>query len=127
MGMTIVTEIDSGKERLKDPYADDNERQWGTLTHLSGLVAAFTLVGIAAPIILWLVKKDESPYIDDHGKEATNFQLSMLLYTVVLGAVTCGVAAVPLMIANIICCIIASVAANRGEFYRYPICIRFLS
>jgi hypothetical protein len=128
MGMTIVTEFDSAKERLKDPYADATERQWSTFTHLTGIAAAVgPLLLTALPIVLWLIKKDESPYIDDHGKEATNFQLSMLLYVVVFGLLTCGLAVAFFVVLNVVCSTIAAVAANKGEFYRYPMCIRFLS
>ncbi len=130
MGMTIVTEFDSDKERLSDPHAAASERQWATLTHLSGLAPAIGSISallIGLPILLWLIKRNESPFLDDHGKEAVNFQLSMLLYSIVLGLITCGVGVVVFVIVNIVASIIAAVTANRGEFYRYPICIRFLS
>jgi uncharacterized protein len=128
MGMTIVTEFDSDKTRLSDPHAVATERQWATLTHLSGIAVVLgTYLLIFIPILLWWIKREESPFLDDHGKEAVNFQLSMLLYSIVLGLITCGVGAVVFLFVNIIASIIAAVAANRGEFYRYPICIRFLS
>ncbi|MCK4873797.1 MAG: DUF4870 domain-containing protein [Phycisphaerales bacterium] len=127
MGMTYVTEIDSRITPLVDPAAAPAERQWGVFVHLSGLMTIFTIFCLLIPLVIWLAKRGESPYLDDHGKEAVNFQLSILLYTVVGGILTCGILAIVCLVLNIIFAIKASIAANRGEFYRYPICIRFLS
>jgi hypothetical protein len=86
--------------------------------------------GIVGPLILWLLKKRESRFIDYHGKESVNFQISILIYTivsvilisVVIGFILLGA----LAIFNLVCVILASVRANDGEFYRYPLCIRLI-
>ena len=85
------------------------------------------------PLIVWLLKRNDSPEIDAHGKEAVNFQISLVLYALVVipvaGLITCGLGMllyVPLYALGIVGMVMAALAANRGEFYRYPACIRFL-
>lgn len=97
---------------------------------LCHLLAIFT--GFVAPLIIWLIKKDQSPFVNHHGKEALNFQITLLiawLATVVLTCVTLGLGA-PLgavvMIVSIIFCIMAALEANKGNLYRYPFSIRLI-
>lgn len=98
----------------------------GMLVHL---LALFT--GFIGPLVLWLIKKDESAYIDYHGKEALNFQITMFiafLVAFVLVFVLIGFLLLPLLfLGNIIFPILAAVAANRGEYYRYPISLRIIT
>ncbi len=108
------------------------------LCHLLGIVASYTIgLGFVGPLIIWVLKKDSSVFVDFHGKEAINFQLSMLIYLVALGSVTfitmfffVGILLIPVIIVvavlALIAEIIACVAASRGEWHRYPACIRFL-
>ena len=102
------------------------------LTHLTALCG---FIGVPfghllGPLIVWLVKKDQIPLVDDQGKESLNFQLSMTLYGIVAGLLMFVVIGVPLLIAlvlaDIVLVIIASVEANKGNLYRYPLTIRFL-
>jgi uncharacterized Tic20 family protein len=73
-----------------------DERTWGMLCHLSGLIALLLTSGFLSflgPLIVWLVKKDTSAWVNYHGKEALNFHVNVLLYTVIavaITAVTCG-------------------------------------
>ena len=103
---------------------DDN-----TLALLAHLLGLFT--GFLGPLILYLVKKDESPYVRHHAAEALNFQLTvMIAYVVafVLILVLIGLLLLPVIfIDSIVLEIVATVAANRGEWYRYPINIRVVS
>ena len=82
------------------------------------------------PLIVWLLKRSESPEIDAHGKESVNFQLSMLLYNIVAGILCIVLIGFPLLIIlwvlNTVLVIIASIQAGEGKLYRYPIAIRFL-
>lgn len=127
----------NARGRAYDPDATDDERTYALFLHLSllGHLVAPVIV-IAAPIIMWAIKKDESPFLDDHGREAINFQISLIIWSVIfgvvsvpLGFITCGVgfavAFVPTVL-GLIGMIQASVAGNRGEFYRYPMSFRFL-
>ena len=118
--------------RLVDPHAQEWERQYAMFTHLAAL--SFLLSFPVIPtLILWLVKREKSPFIDDHGREAMNFQISLLLYGLLiiplLGLLTCGigfVAYIAILIIGIVGVVQGAISANRGEFYRYPATIRFL-
>jgi len=101
------------------------------LCHLSALSLYFTGLGfILGPLIVWLVKKDDHPLIDDQGKESLNFEISMLIYYVIAGlSIFCfiGIALLPLLhILHIVFIIVASVRANNGDAYRYPLTIRLI-
>ena len=108
------------------------EKTWGMLCHLSAL-AAFVLPwlgSILGPLVVWLIKKDEFPFVDDQGKESLNFQITMFICGAVSGVlmlVAIGVVlAVIVGIYDIVMFIIAAVQANNGVRYRYPLCIRFI-
>lgn len=120
-------------EPLRDPAATPDQRTYALIMHLSLIASHFVpLALIIAPLVMWLIKREESAFLDDHGKEAVNFQLSMLLYALGIGAlslVTCGIAAlafIPLYVLAIVGMVLAAAAANRGEYYRYPACLRLI-
>ena len=107
-------------------------RTWTALCHASALLGVFLHFPghVLAPLIVWLVKRDESPEIDAHGKEALNFQISMLIYNAV-AAVFClvliGFVLLPVLwVLNAILVIIAAIKASDGKFFRYPLTIRFI-
>ncbi|MDD5326678.1 MAG: DUF4870 domain-containing protein [Phycisphaerae bacterium] len=103
---------------------------WAMLCHLLGLFTSFV-----GPLIIWMLKKEEDPFIDDQGKEALNFQITVgiaFLATGIVPIILRFLACVmPLLglavsITDIVFCIIACVAANKGDHYRYPVSIRFI-
>lgn len=100
-------------------------RMWGMLCHLLGLFTSFV-----GPLIVWSLKKDEDPFIDNQGKEALNFQITVAIAWVVsavLAAVCIGVfLGIAVSIVDLVFAIIATVKANNGEAYRYPVSIRFI-
>jgi uncharacterized protein len=116
-------------------------RNWGLAAHLSAYVGAWVALAFLGPLVVWLLKRDEHPFIDHHAKEALNFNLSFLLYGVVggiialpLGLITLGIGLIPiviigavLVVAWLILPIIAAIKAANGEGYRYPFTIRFVS
>ena len=109
-----------------------NVRTWCAFIHASALLGVFLHFPghLLAPLILWLIKRDESPELDAHGKEAVNFQISMLIYNAV-AAVFCLVLIgffflAVLWVLNAVFVIIAAIKASDGEFYRYPMTIRFI-
>lgn len=112
--------------------ADKDARLWGMLCHLSALSVFFTGVGLwLGPLICWLVKRNDYEFVDDQGKESLNFQISMVIYNLVAAVlITCffigAVLMAGLFIANIVFVIIASIQANQGIRYRYPLTIRFI-
>lgn len=108
------------------------ERTWGMFCHLSALAAfIFPFGNIFGPLIVWLVKKDESPFVDDQGKESLNFQISFTIYCIiatVLAVIFIGIILlIALGIAFLILVIIAAVKANEGEEFRYPFIIRLVT
>ncbi|MFZ5647113.1 MAG: DUF4870 domain-containing protein [Bacillota bacterium] len=107
------------------------DKTWAMFCHLGGFCGYFIPFGnIIVPLILWLVKKDEFPFVDYHGKEALNFNISMTIYAAVsllLGIVLIGfVLLLVLLILDIVFIIMATVEANKGGYYRYPLTIRFI-
>ena len=115
------------------PVSSADVRTWNVLCHASALLGLFLhfLGHLLGPLIVWLVKRGDSPEIDAHGKESLNFQLSMLIYDAVAGILCIILIGIPILIAlwimNTVFVIIASIRASEGKFYRYPITIRFLS
>jgi len=109
-----------------------NIRTWCAFIHASALLCViFHFPGhLLAPLILWLIKRDDAPELDAHGKEAVNFQISMLIYNIV-AAIFCLVLIgfaflVVLWVLNTVFVIIAAIQASDGKFYRYPMTIRFI-
>lgn len=112
-----------------------NDRTMGMLVHLLGLLTGF--IGV---LIIWLIKKDQSRFVDFHGREALNFTISMLIYsmcllvfTFVIAIVTMGLGMFIILpffflmaIVPLVCQIIACVAANQGKWHRYPLIIRLI-
>jgi uncharacterized Tic20 family protein len=115
------------------PISSADVRTWNVLCHASALLGLFLhfLGHLLGPLIVWLVKRGDSPEIDAHGKESLNFQLSMLIYDAIAAILCLVLIGIPILIAlwimNTVCVIIASIRASEGKFYRYPITIRFLS
>ena len=122
---------------MSDPYAapqqpsvDPDEIEltkddltWGMLCHLLAFSGVILPLGnFIGPLVMWMMKKDESEFTDYHGKESLNFQISIFIY-----AILC----IPLIfiivgILGLVLPIIACIKANSGEFYRYPFTIRML-
>ena len=118
-----------------------NDKNYSSITHLSGFAGWFIPFGnIIAPLVMWIAKKNDSTYIDEHGKAAVNFQLSLILYgfllailiipitilTLGLGLIAILIAIIPAIILKIVLIISASIKANNGEYYDYPFTIQFI-
>jgi uncharacterized protein len=122
-------------------------RGWEVMCHLSSVIGMLGYLGmvpfgnIAAPLVVWLLKRDDSLGVDAHGKESLNFHISWTLYWVVALAVAgalcfvlIGFLLLPVVFVAglfgwfvmLILTLIASVKASNGELYRYPLTIRFL-
>ena len=107
------------------------ERNWGLAAHLSALSGYLGLSAgnVIGPLIVWLARKDESPFVSEHAKEALNFQISLLIYlaiSVPLALFLIGFALLFVIpIFGLIFTIVAAVKASDGSVYRYPLTIRF--
>jgi hypothetical protein len=108
-------------------------RTWCVLCHASALLGLFFhfLGDILGPLIVWLMKRGDSPEIDAYGKESLNFQISMLIYDAVAAILCIVLIGIPILIGlwvlNTVLVIIASIKAGQGQFYRYPFTIRFIN
>lgn len=118
------------------------QRQWAMFAHLSALVGGLltSVVGgwgtFAGPLIVWLIKKDTMPFVDDQGKEALNFNITvaiiallmalMTVMTLGIGIIFTGPILVIVGIAWLVLTIIAAIKANEGVAYRYPFALRLI-
>jgi uncharacterized protein len=120
-----------GGQPGQPPLPADQERLWGMLAHLLSFVAAYIALGFVAPLVVLLVFGPRSAYVRAHAVESLNFNLSWLLYALVAGIlVIIGIGLLILIalgIAYVVLVVIASVRANNGELFRYPLTIRFIS
>ena len=110
-------------EPVAEPTQD--EKTMALLAHLLGIFTGF--IGC---LVIWLVKKDESAFVDDQGKEALNFQITVMIAIVaawLLTFVCIGFILLPAAaIANVVFCILAAVESNKGVAYRYPVTLRLI-
>lgn len=120
-----------------NPAASDeinkDAKMWAMFCHLAGL-ALFTSIpfaNIIGPLIIWLIKKDDYTFVNDQGKEALNFQISIAIYVLVSLVTLCfpplfALIALALMVVNVVFIIIASIESNKGTAYRYPLSLRLV-
>lgn len=112
-------------------YSKD-ERMWGMLCHLSALSGLLTAGAgnIVGPIVVWMLKKNDFPFVDDQGKESVNFQISMLIYgavAAILSLVGIGILiGIAIAIFDLVQVVMASMKANDGVAYRYPLNLRLI-
>jgi uncharacterized protein len=109
----------------------ETERNWAMLCHLSAFAGFFfPFGGIIGPLICWLSKKDESVWLYVNGRNSLNFQLSILLYMVLTIPLCFIILGFPIIAMfgtlKVICIIIASVKASKGEAFNYPLVIPFI-
>jgi hypothetical protein len=105
---------------------------FGMLCHLTALAAfiGIPLGHILGPLVVWLLKKNDYPFVDEQGKESLNFQISMTIYAIVAAIlifVFIGIfLLIGLAVTDLVLVIIASVKTSNGESHRYPLTIRFI-
>jgi uncharacterized protein len=125
---------DSSQQPVSNTAAETNKdaKMWATIVHLAALAgyvipAAGWVVG---PLVVWLIKKDEFPFVNEHGKEALNFQISMFIYAAIsfiLCFIVIGFILLPvILVTDLICMILAAIKANNGQYFRYPLTIRLI-
>lgn len=106
-------------------------RQWAMFAHLSALVGFVIPFGnVIGPLVVWLMKKDTMPFVDDQGKESLNFQITVTIAAVVCMALIVVLIGIPLLfvvgIVALVLTIIAGIKANEGVRYRYPFTLRLI-
>lgn len=108
-----------------------DERLWSTLTHIGALVLSGGGAGWLVALIAYLVLKDRGPFVRSHTATELNFQLTLLIAYVaglILSIVVVGIfVLIAAWVLSIVLGIIAAVKANKGEYYEYPVAIKFVS
>ncbi|WP_372873788.1 DUF4870 domain-containing protein [Pseudomonas sp.] len=114
------------------PAPTPEARQWAMFCHYAAFFWFLVpMIGnVIGPLIVWQLKKDLDPFVNEQGKEALNFQITFSLAMIVCGILAWVVIGFPLMllvsISALVLTIIAGIKANAGEAYRYPICWRLV-
>jgi len=105
--------------------SDSDQRMWAMFAHLGGI-----LFGFIPALVIWLIHKERGYYIERQSKEALNFQITWNVALIISWATTViliGFVLAPLVgIAGLIFMIMAGIAVNKGEDYRYPVNVRLI-
>lgn len=116
----------NGRELTQD------DKTFGMFVHLAALAQFVipTFGNVIGPLVIWLIKKDQSPWVDRQGKEALNFQISIALYALISAILIPIIIGIFLLIAVgifwLIMVILATIRVSEGEVFKYPLCIRFI-
>lgn len=135
-----MTDEQSPVPQSPRPMSDADRKNWAMAAHLSALVAFVGVPSLIGPLVVWLAKKDSDAFVAAHSVHALNFNISILIYTIVgtvalgiFGLVTLGIGlllAIPVVIIALVVCLVlviqGGLAASRGEQFRYPLTIDFV-
>ncbi|MDY7108158.1 MAG: DUF4870 domain-containing protein [Planctomycetota bacterium] len=112
---------------LREEGLSDTDRNYAIAMHLTPLAGFAFFLLVFAPVALWLIRKDKSAFVDDHGREVVN----LLLTTVVFSATVITGITVPFVLIWVVMMLVnlirGAIAASNGEYFRYPMIIRFIS
>ena len=123
--------MSEGQQQHIKSQPTKDERTWAMLCHFSAFTGLiFPFGSLLAPLIIWLIKKEELPFVEDQGKEVLNFQISMIIYLLISGILCFILIGIPIVIGlvifSFIITIIAAISANDGKSYRYPLNLRLI-
>ncbi|OIH94941.1 MULTISPECIES: DUF4870 domain-containing protein [unclassified Curtobacterium] len=111
--------------RLPEPMRPEDQRLWATLTHVGAIFSNFIV-----PLVAYLVLRDRGQFVREHTRNALNFHITMgiaYLVSSILIFVLIGLVLLPIVaVVTIVFSIIAAIAANQGQLYRYPLAIEFI-
>ncbi len=109
----------------EQPVISSEDKTMAILAHVLGI-----FFGFIPALIIWLIKKDQSEYVNVHAKEALNFQISLIIYYLVAGILWILLVGVFLTFAiwifSVVVMILATIKAANGNYYKYPLCIRLI-
>ena len=113
------------------PTPSQEARQWAMFCHFAAFLGlVFPFGNLLGPLIVWQLKKDMDPFVDQQGKEALNFQLTFSLAMMICGVLAWILIGFPLMVlvsvVALVLVVIAGIRANEGKPYRYPFCWRIV-
>lgn len=123
--------LNSSNSSLNNDFFGLGENTYCMLIHLTQLCGfVFPYAGMAVPIILWLINKEKNAAVDTHGKNVTNWIISLVIYSIISGILCLVIIGIPLLIALFICNIVfvitGSIKAYNGEYWKYPLTIIFI-
>jgi uncharacterized Tic20 family protein len=114
--------------RLRHHKLTESDRNYAVAMHLTPLAGFLFWPLVFIPVVLWAVRKNDSEFDADHGREITNALISFCIYNVAAVITLVGVIVLPVLyVIGVVNLIRAAVAAGRGEYFRYPMTIRFIS
>ncbi|MDN3378792.1 MULTISPECIES: DUF4870 domain-containing protein [unclassified Pseudoalteromonas] len=118
-------------QQVEPVEVDKEQRTWAMLCHLSALAGFIVPMGsIIGPLIVWLIKKDEMPIVNEHGKKSLNFQITMLIAYIIcfiLMFVVIGVILLPIVaVFSFVMVVIGAIKANDGKEFNYPITLNLI-
>jgi len=106
---------------VQQPERSQDARNMAMLCHILGIL------GFIAPLIIWLTERDRHRFVDEHGRDAMNYQISFMLYLIALCITIIGSFLVPvLMIVHVVLSIMGALKAYQGQPWHYPIALKFL-
>lgn len=113
------------------PAYSSEERNWAMFTHLAALAFFLPFGRILGPLIIWLIKRDEFPFVEGQGKESLNFQLSIFIYQLCcIPLIFFFFLGIPLLIFlaifRLIMVIIAAIKTGADEQFRYPLSMKLI-
>ena len=122
--------LDDMESHLPEPTSQE-DRTWGAIAHLGSFASTFVPLGnILLPLVLMLVKRDESEFIEAQAKEALNFQITLLIVAIAcipLVFILVGIfLLIGLAILDFVCCLMAALKASEGKHFRYPLNFRWI-
>lgn len=114
-----------GRSYIPEYQVSPEDRTLGLVAHLSAIVTSFL-----GPLIIWIIKKDQSPFVAKCALEATVFSSLLLVVMILISVVTCGfgvIIVIPLSLAGIFYLVVAGIRANEGKVYEYPLTTKLIS
>ncbi|MGV8977385.1 MAG: DUF4870 domain-containing protein [Cellulomonas sp.] len=110
---------------MQPPLSDSDQRMWSVFAHIGGVFVSFLV-----PLVILLVFKGRGAFVEDQAKEALNWQITLAIAYVVGGILTIVLIGVVILLAALVCAVVfaimAAIASNRGELYRYPFTLRLV-
>jgi len=119
------------QEQVPNTSPSKDARMWAMFAHISAVAGyIFPFGNIIGPLVIWILKKDEYPFVNDQGKESLNFQISITIYVFISIILVFLLIGIPILIVvglfALIMVIIAAINSYDGKAYRYPLTIRLI-
>jgi uncharacterized Tic20 family protein len=131
----MAGDVGGGSNQESDVHVGEvpnsDARTWAMLCHIAAFAGyAVPFGNVVGPLVVWALKKDQQEFVDFHGKESINFQITMTIAIIVAGfsiLLLIGILLLPaVLLFDLIMKVVAAIKASNGEYFRYPLSIRFI-